>query len=147
MSNLMKHAVRELASAGYGVDCGKMNQMMRENVLELIGVFSRQGHSGMSAPFCIGIFKTLASFAPFGPLTGQDDEWMEVGTGVFQNIRCSHVFKGADGQAYDIDGRIFRYQDGSCCTNHDSRVNVTFPYTPKREYVDVLDRSESGVES
>ena len=55
----------------------------------------------------------------------------------WQNNRASHVFKCSDGQAYDIEGKIFRDKAGHCYTNRDSRVDVTFPYTPKREYVDV----------
>jgi hypothetical protein len=54
------------------------------------------------------------------------------------------VFKEGDGQAYDTDGRVFWewYKDQetgekfkSHYTSRDSRVNVTFPYTPKKEYV------------
>ena len=41
-----------------------------------------------------------------------------------------------NGEAYDGEGRIFRDPDGSCFTSIDSRVPVTFPYVPKREYVD-----------
>lgn len=54
-----------------------------------------------------------------------------------QNKRCSHVFKDKDGNAYDIDGKVFREPDGCCFTSKDSFVPVTFPYTPKTEYVDV----------
>ena len=64
----------------------------------------------------------------------------ENGDGVFQNNRCLRVFKDKNrfnGQAYDIEGRIFREPDGGCYTSSDSCVPVTFPYTPKREYVDV----------
>jgi hypothetical protein len=88
----------------------------------------------------ISLFEKVARFEPLTPLTGDDDEWMEVGDGMFQNIRCSHVFKNKDG-AYDIDGRIFREPNGSCYTNGKSRVPVTFPYTPSREYVDVEERA------
>jgi hypothetical protein len=79
----------------------------------------------------------LASFEPLVPLTGKDFEWNEVSEGMWQNNRCSHVFKGPDGKAYDINGKIFREPNGSCYTNIDSRVFIDFPYTPKREYVDV----------
>jgi hypothetical protein len=56
---------------------------------------------------------------------------------MWQNNRCCHVFKDNAGNAYDIDGKIFREPDGACYTSRDSRVPVTFPYTPVREYVDV----------
>jgi hypothetical protein len=82
----------------------------------------------------------LLAYEPLGPLTGEPDEWNEVGPGVFQNNRCSHVFKDAsqfDGQAYDLNAVVFREPNGACFINRDSRKVVTFPYTPKTVYVDV----------
>lgn len=140
-SSLELHAMREFKAAGYmplnQQQENGPNKWMQENVLELIRVFSKQGHSGFSAPHCISMFKTLAMFEPLVPLQGTDDEWNEIGDGCWQNNRCSHVFKDADGRSYDIEGRIFRESNGSCYQNKDSQVYVTFPYTPTREYVDV----------
>ena len=142
--NTVRHAEREFVAAGYTpLDQEQEdgpNKWIQENVLELLEVFARQGHSGFSAPYAVEMFRKLALHEPLVPLSGADDEWNEVGDGVFQNNRCSHVFKDKDrfnGQAYDIDGRIFREPDGGCYTSSDSCVPVTFPYTPKREYVDV----------
>ncbi len=142
MSNYQSHAMREFRAAGWCDKDGKFNDDMQElickHVLKLLDVFADEGHSGSSAPYAIRLFKQLASFEPIMPLSGDADEWNEVGEGMFQNNRCSHVFKdSADGQAYDCEGRIFREPNGSCFTSKDSRVMVTFPYTPKREYVDV----------
>lgn len=140
-SNDELHAMREFKAVGYipldqpqedGPD-----KWMQENVLELLRVFAKQGHSGLSAPHCIEMFHKLAMFEPLCPLQGTDDEWNEVGDGHWQNNRCSHVFKDADGRAYDIHGRVFREPDGCCYTSYGSRVYITFPYTPTREYVDV----------
>ena len=136
MSNLVNHAKAELERAKLFGDGDFYGGMMGDAVMKLINVFADEGHSGMSASLAVNIFEKLARFEPLTPLTGDDDEWVEVGPGVFQNKRCSHVFK-ENGQAYDIDGRIFREPDGCCFTSKDSRVDVTFPYTPKREYVDV----------
>jgi hypothetical protein len=86
-------------------------------------------------------------FQPLTPLTGEDWEWNEASEGVFQNKRCSHVFKQADrfgGQAYDIDGKVFwSWQEtdefGALTkdfySNSDCFVPISFPYTPKREVV------------
>jgi hypothetical protein len=85
------------------------------------------------------------SFEPITPLTGSDDEWEDCGDGLFQNKRCSHVFKQPDrfdGQAYDSKGRAFRRKNGGSYTNRDSKIPVTFPYVPKVEYVDVEDDEE-----
>ena len=142
-SSTERHAIREFKAAGYLPinECeDDPNKWIQENVLELIRVFSKQGHSGFSAPYCIETFKKLALHEPLVPLSGNDDEWNEVGDGVFQNNRCSHVFKQADrfdGQAYDIEGRIFREPNGGCYTSSGSHVPIAFPYTPTKEYVDV----------
>lgn len=138
MSNLIEHAKREFLAVGYKQDEEEgPNKWIQENVLELLRVFANQGHSGMSAPYCVGMFEKLALFEPLAPLTGEDHEWMEVSKGVWQNVRAPRVFKGKDGRAYDIEGRIFRAPNGTCYTSGDSRVFVEFPYTPSREYVDV----------
>ena len=136
VSNLVKHAERELRAAGLFDEDSDYGGMLAEAVLELVQVFAAQGHSGTSAMGTIALFKKLASFEPLGPLTGADEEWNEVGSGVHQNNRCSHVFK-EDGQAYDIQGKIFREPDGATYTSLGSRVPVTFPYVPHSEVVDV----------
>lgn len=144
MSNLHKHALAEFRAAGWTDADGKFEDDMQEaickHVLELLKVFADEGHSGSTAPYTVNMFKKLAMFEPLVPLTGEDWEWNECGNGVFQNKRCSRVFKQADrfnGQAYDIEGRVFREPTGACYTGAESRVPVTFPYTPKTEYVDV----------
>lgn len=142
--SLELHAMREFKAVGYiPLDQPQEdgpNKWIQQNVIELIRTFSKQGHSGMSAPYCINVFEKLAKFEPLAPLTGEDWEWHEVGDGVFQNIRCSNVFKDSDlfdGQAYDINGKVFREPSGACYTGAGSCVPITFPYTPTTEYVDV----------
>lgn len=140
--SLVAHARRELEAQKLFGNGDFYEGMTGKAVMELVEKFAEQGHSGMSAGVVLSIFGKVAAYEPLGPLTGEDDEWNEVGEGMFQNNRCSHVFKdGKDGAAYDIDGRIFREPNGACFTNIESRVPVTFPYTPKREYVDVPERA------
>jgi hypothetical protein len=120
-----------------------MQEAICTHVLKLLEVFDGEGHSGSSAPYAINLFEKLAKFEPVAPLTGEDWEWVEVSDGIYQNKRCGHVFKDADGKAYDIDGKIFWdwYQDEegkmhkSHFTGRESRVYIEFPYIPKREYV------------
>jgi hypothetical protein len=151
MSNLHKHALMEFMAAGWLDENGKYSDEMQEaickHILKLLEVFAAEGHSGSTAPYAINLFSKLAAFEPIIPVTGEDWEWTEVGDGVHQNKRCSHVFKQADrfdGQAYDIDGKIFwewykSEEDGEVFKSHftsgESQVPITFPYTPKREYV------------
>lgn len=136
MSNLESFAENELRRAGFFDKDSDYGGMLAEAVLKLVKVFADEGHSGASASMAIGLFQRVARFEPLTPLTGADDEWMEVSDGTFQNVRCSHVFK-ENGQPYDINGKVFREPSGACFTSFDSRVPVTFPYTPKTEYVDV----------
>lgn len=144
-----RHAEGEFRAAGWtdadGVFKDGMQKAICDHVLRLLDEFNDEGHSGTTAPYAINLFKQLASFEPLVPLTGEDWEWNEVEEGVFQNKRCSHVFKKAsmfNGQAYDLDGKIFREPNGVCYTNRDSCVPVTFPYTPTSEYVDVAPDSD-----
>ena len=148
----------EFRAAGWvdenGKYCDEMQQAICEHVLKLLEVFDGEGHSGSSAPYAINMFKTLASFEPLVPLTGEDWEWVQIDFGPdmkYQNMRCSHVFKGNDGRAYDGDGRIFwewwtnpetGEKSKSYFTGKGSRVYIEFPYTPTREYV----YRESGAE-
>lgn len=160
MSNLHNHAMAEFRAAGWTDADGKFNDEMQEDIckhiLKLLDVFADEGHSGSSAPYAVNLFKKLAMFEPIVPLTGEDWEWHEPSPGVFQNKRCSRVFKQADrfnGQAYDIDGRVFYEwnerplepdEEGypgtrrfkSSYTSRESMVPVTFPYTPTTEYVE-----------
>ena len=134
---LITHAEKEMALAWPEKD--EMQDMVKKDVLQLIEVFARQGHSGMSAPYVLNVFQRLARFEPLSPLTGEDSEWTETSDGIFQNNRCSEVFKnGKDGEAYWINGKLFREPNGCTYTNKDSNVPVTFPWVkPEPEVIDV----------
>lgn len=137
MSNLVDHAERELSLISMGKDCKDgMNRSMHDHIIRMVQAFEDEGHSGLSASYAVSILRKLLAYEPISPLTGEDKEWNEVAEGMFQNKRCSRIFK-QDGRIYDIEGRVFREKDGSCFTNKESRVDITFPYTPKTEYVDV----------
>jgi len=151
MSNYNSHAMTEFRAAGWvdenGNYCDEMQQAICEGVLKLLEVFSEEGHSCSSAPYTIKLFETLASFKPIVPLTGEDWEWLELDYDhrvSYQNIRCSHVFKDADGRAYDIEGIVFydwyTDEDGVKQMSHytckDSHVYIEFPYTPKTDFIE-----------
>lgn len=134
MSNLVEHAKIELECAGLFSKDSDYEGMLAESVMELIELFSKQNHSGASASMVSGIFDKLSRFQPLQPLTGKDGEWVEVAEGLFQNKRCSRVFKDKD-KAWDINGKIFEDPDGSRWTNKDSHTVIAFPYVPKSEIV------------
>ena len=149
IDSLYKHALNEFKAAGWigsdGKYCDEMQELMCNQILELLSLFSIHGHSGSSAPYAVDLFKKLAMFEPIVPLTGKDDEWIIVEGGCFQNKRDSSVFKNKrSGQAYWLDGRIFKDPSGACFTSHYSRVPVEFPWTkPESQIVDV-EYAESG---
>ena len=152
--SLVEHAKAEFRAAGWCDENGKFNDEMQhfmcDQIIELLTIFGEHGHSGSSAPYAIELFSKLAKFEPLVPLTGEDWEWTLLDYGCdpkWQNKRASRVFKDSDGNAYDIDGKVFwewcKPYDGrepfepykAYYTCRESRVPVTFPYTPKTEYV------------
>lgn len=128
---------------------------MRNYILNMIEIFANEGHSGYSAAYAADTIYKLMKFEPLCPLTGEDSEWNKICDSgpngpEYQNNRCSRVFKNDKG-AYDINGKVFwewaesKDEDGEnkiyrkfkiYFTNLESRVAVTFPYSPKSEYVE-----------
>ncbi len=159
--SLLDHAVMELDALGVleydnspepgGENTPGPDTWMRDSILELLTVLSKQGHSGESRNLCIGLFTKLAQFQPLTPITGRDTEWFEHENPImFQNKRLGNLFKaGARDQAYYLDavhwrtqtGRVFagpaKLPDGSTLL---SRQYVkTFPFTPKTFAIDVIE--------
>jgi len=153
MSRLIDHAKREFLKLGYKPieDCDDdPNKWMQENILELLEVFSTQGHSGSSAPYVIDMFMKLAAFEPIGPILCTDDEWSDISDNSYQNTRCSAVFKdGLDGKPYYLDAIVWKNQNndtftGNCVLNSknekiSSRQNIKLPFNPKTFYIDVVE--------
>ena len=150
---LIDHAKTEFLALGYkpiGEEEDDPNKWIQEDVLELLDVFSKQGHSGGSAPYAVHYFNKLALFEPLSPITSKDEEWSEVGDAMFQNKRCSALFKdGVDGKPYYIDAIIWQTQNDWAYTGSaiDSKGNVVrsrqfvrLPFTPKRFYIDVIEK-------
>lgn len=160
---LIEHAKTELQIAGlfdengdfYGGETGKA-------VMELIEIFSKQGHSGMSASIVADLFKKLANYEPLQPITGKDEEWGDIrdfgDDTYYQNKRCSGVFKDKkEGKPYYIDAIVKRDQKGICwsgmawLSEEDYKTGdrskmvgnrgyiKSFPFTPKTFYIDVKD--------
>ena len=153
MGNIIEHAKRELKLAGYipleQEQEDDPNKWIQEDVLALLTLFEGQEHSGMSAPYCIALFKKLASFDILTPLTGKDEEWEQVEESLWQNSRYSAVFKGPEG-AYCVSAVVFRDDKDFTFTTgrledeegnyYKSRLNISkFPFTPKTFYVDVVE--------
>ena len=141
----------ELDRIGMTADGDEYNAMMRNHILHMIEEFAKEGHSGFSASYAIQCLEKLLRFEPLSPLTGEDNEWVDVrGLGDepgWQNKRCSRVFKNTDGKAYDIEGVVYwqwvEREDGSKYKSYYTKGNrkyIEFPYTPKTEYVEDVEQ-------
>lgn len=136
--NLVHHAHRETAYMRKGAD--GPDRWMADGLVDLARVLSTHGHSGFSARIAASALGPLLRFEPLGPLTGEEAEWTALDYGPdmqAQNNRCGHIFRRADGTAYDGEAVIFREPNGCCFTSFYSRADITFPYEPKRAYADV----------
>ena len=108
MSNLVKHAKKELKLSGLFDDDSDYDGMLGEAVLELVKVFAKQGHSGFSAHQTLRIFNEVANYRPLTPIGDSKDEWMNVSdmsnSPTWQNTRRPTTFSRDGGMTwYDID--------------------------------------------
>lgn len=105
-SNLVLHARRELDLLGMTEDTNGIDKLGRDGVLELVEVFSRQGHSGSSAAWMISIVERLLRYEPLSPLSNDPDEWMHVAEemggqpDLWQSRRDSSAFSNDGGKTY-----------------------------------------------
>ena len=146
--SLIKHAERELRLAGFFDKDSDYEGALGKAVMELIEVFSKQGHSGFSANRVVSLFEKVARYENLLPLTGEDSEWNDISDldgGTLQNNRVSSVFKEKEtGRAYYIDAIVWRTQNGGSFTGSADDVSSrqyikSFPFTPKTFYVDVIE--------
>ena len=105
----------------------EMQEMMNNDVLELLKVFSEQGHSGFSAPIATRLFYKLANHKLITEVEDNPDDWDENG----QHKYLSSIFKRSDGTCYYIYGKLFAEpgSDRFFCSKS-SNVDVTFPIKP-----------------
>jgi|LSQX01.3.fsa_nt_gb hypothetical protein len=136
MSNLYDWAERELnrvlETCNDSESC-EMQKQINKDILDIVKVFSWQGHSGFSAGYVIRKITRLLDWKTITPLTGEESEWSDcyADDTTQQNLRCSAVFrKNKDNStAYYINGKVFSDNGGhTWFSSHKSRVPVTFPY-------------------
>lgn len=148
--SLLKHAERELKLAGLHEKGSDYDGMLYDAVMELVKVFSDQGHSGYSANRTIKLFEKVALYEILMPVTGEDSEWNEVSEDSLQNNRSSDIFKDKKtGKSYYLDAILWRTQNG---TNYAGSAYLTpdrkitsrqfiksFPFIPETFYIDVIE--------
>jgi len=111
--NLVTHAEAELQRAGLFDKDSDYNGMLGNSVLELMKIFSKQGHSGFSAMLTLQIFNKVANWKSLTPITNDPKEWNDVSNmsgrknTMWQNTRQSDCFSTDGGETYysldDID--------------------------------------------
>ena len=163
-SNTFKHAERELDILVKTSPDPNNRPIIEEFIPELLALvdkFGKSGQSGGSAPYTAGALsqavKTLCLQKPLCPITGIDDEWMDVanlGDGdknvVYQNNRCYALFKNSEEQPYYLDAIVWKDEKDFCYTGRalDSKGNTLlsrqfikgFPFEPKTFYIDVISK-------
>jgi hypothetical protein len=77
-SGLYQHALNELKLAGLMDKDSDYEGMLAEAVLEIVKIFARQGHSGMSASITIELLEKLLKYETLTPITDDPSEWMNV---------------------------------------------------------------------
>ena len=117
--SIIEQAKDELKRANFGDEDSKV-------MIEILGMFFGQWDSSGAVHAVAPVLQRLIAGRPITPLTGDPEEWVEVMDGVYQNKRCSTVFKDSrfhEGKfAYDIDAP-------------EPRAAITFPYWPDRAEV------------
>jgi hypothetical protein len=105
MSTLVDHARYELELAGLLDRDSDYDGMIGEAALEVVTLFSKQGHSGMSAEMVTAIVTKLLRYKPLTPLTYAPDEWVDQseasgGNPTWQNRRDFNVFSKDGGKTH-----------------------------------------------
>ena len=84
----------------------KMQKIINDNALEIVKKFCEMGHSGFTAEYEINMINKLLRQQNLTKLTLDDDEFIEISNGIFQNKRDSRIFKSKDkfnGKPYNVD--------------------------------------------
>lgn len=153
-SYFLQKSREELIKAKWFDKDGAYSGKVGEAVMELIKVFDKQNHSGMSAKVVANVFMRLVDHEPLTALTGADDEWNKSYFGSFQNKRCTSVFKSESGRITYNEALVFVEPNGvsftGACMGLDgkpvsSSQEIVMPFVPKTFFIDVTRRGENNV--
>jgi hypothetical protein len=130
----------------------------KDEILALVDKFGESGQSGGSAPYTAGAIahavKKLCLNDPICDVVGTDEEWVDVSEGMgkkmYQNNRCTGLFKDKDGVSY-IDAIVFQGDitggftgNGSVSLKNGKKIGSSqkikgFPFKPKTFHIDVIE--------
>jgi len=132
----------------------------KNEIIALADKFGDSGQSGGSAPYVASAItqaiQSLLMVRPICPVTGIDEEWANVrevseeDEMMFQNTRCSALFKSKSGKCWYINAIVWKgvedydtfsgrvYIDDKDFELIGSSQYVRFPFKPKTFYIDVV---------
>ena len=131
----------------------------RNEILALCEVFGNSGQAGGSAPMTATVIskaiKNLLLQEPICDVTGHETEWVDVseisdGEILWQNSRCSGLFKYPDGKLSYVDAIVWKgeedwdtftgrvYIDEKDFELIGSSQFAKLPFNPKTFYIDVV---------
>ena len=125
-------------------------------ILALVDKFGESDQSGGSAPFTATaisqVVKHLCLQEPICPVIGIEEEWYGVDeiNKVYQNSRCSALFKLEDNKSYYLDAIAWKDQKGNTWSGtallptkeivYSRQYVKGFPFIPKTFIVDVIEK-------
>lgn len=167
MTNTQSFAKQELNILAKTVPDAVITPFSKE-IFMLCEAFGRSGESGNSAHFVATeisqSIKKLLLQEPICPIMGTDEEWVQVkdisenDDMMYQNKRCSRLFKAKNGKCWYLDAIVKKVARSGYCwsgsfwlTKEDylkrdeskiigsSHYVKSFPFTPKTFYIDVVE--------
>lgn len=170
MTNTQSFAVAELdvlSKSATDPDNRPIIEPFRNEILALCEKFGLSGQSGGSAPYTASAItqaiKKLLLQEPICPISGTDEEWVNVRETseedemMYQNKRCSALFKSKSGKCWYVDAIVKKTESGSCWSGSfwlskedylagdrskmvgSSQYVKSFPFEPKTFYIDVIE--------
>ena len=158
MTNTQKFAKQELDILAATVPDAIVTPFAKE-ILALCEAFGKSGQSGGSAPYTASAIsqavKKLMLQEPICDVTGHETEWVDVseisdGEILWQNSRCSGLFKYPDGKLSYVDAIVWKgEEDRDAFTGRvyidekdfeliGSSQFAKLPFKPKTFYIDVV---------
>lgn len=130
MGNFYDYAEKEMQIAG--MFDTTMDLRLAQDALSIIKLIDDRddfGHSGSSMAYMMHIITSVMNYTPLSPLRGGEDEWMDVGDGMRQNVRCARIFMYGD-VPKDCDYYTYEDKDGHRWHTSKSAKIIEFPYVP-----------------
>jgi hypothetical protein len=168
MSNALKFAKSELDIL-IKSNTDEINRPIIEEfipeILALVDKFGNSGQSGSSAPYVASAIsnavRNLCLRRSICPITGIDDEWSDVSNEsdgdsniMYQNKRCSALFKNSEGKSWYLDALVFENESGNRYSGRAMVLSIGekircnqfikgFPFEPKTFVINVIEKEIS----